>query len=180
MPWLKDIEKEAEKTHVNNFDQNNYCTYDEKDRELERYPESKTEPPQRTERQRNSSSRSGHGQQTAGGSFPQQGASSGGASANDPNKIDNEIIDSIFRMNSGGDDDRWEIISVAAFNPFAPILVLRRSVGCMWRQADRIDVHRGQRGLIYHLYTPQEVPCRFDLSAQVIQLRLVLSKADLV
>ena len=37
--WLKDIEREAEKGHVNNFDQNNYCTYNEKDRELERYPE---------------------------------------------------------------------------------------------------------------------------------------------
>ena len=111
------------------FDQNGYCAYNEKERELDRYPEefadgeeptwwvmgsSKTEPPQRTERQQKSSSRSGHGQQTAGGSYPQQGASSGGASANDPNKIDNEIIDSIFQMNSGGDDDRWEIISAAA------------------------------------------------------------------
>ena len=62
---------------------------------------SKTEPPQKT------------GQQTAGGSYPQQGASSGWTSADDPNKID-EIIDSIFRMNSGGDDDRWEIADVTA------------------------------------------------------------------
>ena len=37
--WLKDIEREAEKGHVTDFDQNNYCTYNEKDRELERYPE---------------------------------------------------------------------------------------------------------------------------------------------
>ena len=29
-------------------------------------------------------------------------------------KIDNEIIDSIFRMNSGGDDDRWMIINPTA------------------------------------------------------------------
>ena len=87
--WLKDIEREAEKGHVINFDQNNYCTYNEKDRELERYPEdfadgeeptwwvmgsSKTEPPQKTERQRKSSSRSGQGQQTAGGSYPQAGS----------------------------------------------------------------------------------------------------------
>ena len=75
---------------------------------------SKTEPPQKTERQRRSSLCSGHGQQTAGGSFPQQGASSGWTSADDPNKIDNEIIDSIFRMNSGGDGDRWEIADVTA------------------------------------------------------------------
>ena len=127
--WLKDIEREAEKGHVIDFDQNIYCAYNEKDRELERYPEdfadgeeptwwamgsSKTEPPQKTERQRKSSSRSGQGQQTDGGSYPQQGASSGWSSANDPNKIDNEIIDSIFRMNSGGDDDRWEITNTAA------------------------------------------------------------------
>ena len=121
--WLKVIESEAEKS------QNDYCTYVEKDRVLEMYPEdfadgeeptwwvmglSKTEPPQKTGRQRSSSSRPGHGQQTAGGSYPQQGASSGWTSADDPNKIDNEIIDSIFRMNSGGDDDRWEIGDVTA------------------------------------------------------------------
>ena len=72
----------------------------------------KTEPPQKSERQQqSSSSRPQHGQRTAGGSYPQQGATRGRASADadDPNKIDNEIIDSIFRMNSGGDDDRWEI-----------------------------------------------------------------------
>ena len=127
--WLKEIEREAEKGHVSDFVQNDYCAYNEKERELERYPDdfadgeeptwwvmgsSKTEPPQKTERQRKSSSHSGQGQQTSGGSNPQQGASSGWSSANDPNKIDNEIIDSIFRMNSGGDDDRWEIISAAA------------------------------------------------------------------
>ena len=127
--WLTDIESEAEKGHVADFDRNDYCTYDEKDRGLEKYPEdfadgeeptwwvmgsSKTEPPQKTEQQRRSSFRSGHGQQTAGGSYPQQGASSGWTSADDPNKIDNEIIDSIFRMNSGGDDDRWEIGDVTA------------------------------------------------------------------
>ena len=40
---------------------------------------------------------------------PQQGATRGRPSA-DPTKIDNEIIDSIFRMNSGGGhDNRWEI-----------------------------------------------------------------------
>ena len=44
------------------------------------------------------------------------------------------------------------------FSPFASILVLRRSVGRMC-QADRIDVHRGQRGRIDHVNTPQEVPC---------------------
>ena len=44
----------------------------------------------------------------------QQGVSSGWTSADDPNKIDNEIIDSIFRMNSGGDDDRWEIGDITA------------------------------------------------------------------
>ena len=102
--WLKEIEREAEKGHVSDFDQNDYCTYNEKERELERYPEdfadgeeptwwvmglSKTEPPQKTERQRKSSSHSGQGQQTSGGSNPQQGASSGWSSANDPNKIDN-------------------------------------------------------------------------------------------
>ena len=68
--WLKEIEK----GHVINFDQNEYCTYNEADRELERYPEdfavgeeptwwvmgsSKTEPPQKTERQQKSTSSSG-------------------------------------------------------------------------------------------------------------------------
>ena len=72
--WLKEIEREAEKRHVNNFDQNDYCTYNKKDRELERNPEdfddgeeptwwvmgsSKTEPPQKTGRQRKSSSHLG-------------------------------------------------------------------------------------------------------------------------
>ena len=90
--WLKIIENEAEKSHVADFDRNDYCTYVRKGRVLEMYPEdfadgeeptwwvmgsSKTEPPQKTERQRSSSSRPGHGQQTAGGSYPQQGASSG-------------------------------------------------------------------------------------------------------
>ena len=127
--WLKEIEREAVMGHVIDFDQNDYCTYNEKERELERYPEdfadgeeptwwvmgsSKTEPPQKTERQQKSSSSSGQRQQTSGGSNPQQGASGGWSSANDANKIDNEIIDSIFRMNSGGDDDRWEIIGAAA------------------------------------------------------------------
>ena len=126
--WLKVIENEAEKGHVTAltaFDRNEYFTYVQKDRVLDKYPEdftdgeeptwwvmgsSKTEPPQNSERrQQSSSSRPQHRQQTAGGSHPQQGATSGRASADDPNKIDNEIIDSIFRMNSGGDDDRWEI-----------------------------------------------------------------------
>ena len=126
--WLKEIEREAVKGHVLDFDQNDYCTFNEKERELEKYPEdfadgeeptwwvmgsSKTEPPQKTERQRKTSSSSGQRQQTSGGSNPQQGASGGWSSANDANKIDNEIIDSIFRMNSGGDDDRWEIIGAA-------------------------------------------------------------------
>ena len=97
------------KGHVIGFDQNDYCTYNEKDRELERCAEdfadgeeptwwvmgsSKTEPPQKTERQRKSSSHYGQRQQTSGGSNPRQGASSRWSSANDPNKIDNEIIDS--------------------------------------------------------------------------------------
>ena len=37
--WLKEIEREAVKGHVLDFDQNDYCTYNEKERELERYPE---------------------------------------------------------------------------------------------------------------------------------------------
>ena len=61
LSWLKETEKEAEKGHVIDFDQNVYCSIHEADRELERYPEdfavgeeptwwvmgsSKTEPPQ--------------------------------------------------------------------------------------------------------------------------------------
>ena len=38
--WLKDIEREAEKGHVTDFDQNNCCTY----RELERYCTLRTSP----------------------------------------------------------------------------------------------------------------------------------------
>ena len=129
LSWLKETEKEAEKGHVNDFDQNEYCTFNEADRELERYPEdfavgeeptwwvtgsSKTEPPRKTERQQKSTSSSGQRKQTSGGSNPQQGASGGGSSASDANKIDNDIIDSIFRMNSGGDDDRWKIINATA------------------------------------------------------------------
>ena len=34
--WLKDIEREAEKGHVTDFDQNGYCTSNRKDRELEK------------------------------------------------------------------------------------------------------------------------------------------------
>ena len=127
--WLKEIEKKAEKDNVIDFDQNTYCTVNEADRELERYPEdfaigeeptwwvmgsSKTEPPQKTERQQKSASSSGQRKQTSGGPVPQQGASSGGSYARDAVKIDNEIIDSIFRMNSGGDDDRWTIINPTA------------------------------------------------------------------
>ena len=119
--WLKEIEEEAVKGHVLDFDQNEYCTYNEGERELDKYPEdfavgeeptwwvmgsSKAEPPRKTERQQRSSSSSGQRQQTSDGSNPQQGASGGWSSTNDANKIDNEIIDSIFRMNSGGDDDR--------------------------------------------------------------------------
>ena len=37
--WLKEIEKKAEKDNVIDFDQNTYCTVNEADRELERYPE---------------------------------------------------------------------------------------------------------------------------------------------
>ena len=37
--WLKETEKEAEKGHVVDFDQNEYCSIHEADRELERYPE---------------------------------------------------------------------------------------------------------------------------------------------
>ena len=119
--WLNIIEAEAEKGHVTDFDRNEYFTYDQKDKYPEDFTDgeeptwwvmgaTKTEPPQKSERQQqSSSSRPQHGQQTAGGSYPQQGATSGRASADDPNKIDNEIIDSIFRMNSGGDDDRSEI-----------------------------------------------------------------------
>ena len=99
------------------------------ERELEKYPEdfvvgeeptwwvmgsSKTEPPRKTERQQKSASSSGQRSQTADGSVPQQGAPSGGSQASDAVKIDNEIIDSIFRMNSGGDDDRWVIINPTA------------------------------------------------------------------
>ena len=75
---------------------------------------SKTEPPRKTERQQKSASSSGQRSQTAGGSVPQQGAPSGGSQASDAVKIDNKIIDSIFRMNSGGDDDRWVIINPTA------------------------------------------------------------------
>ena len=127
--WLQEIERKAEKDNMIDFDQNTYCTIHEADRELERYPEdfaigeeptwwvmgsSKTEPPQKTERQQKSASSSGQRKQTSGGPVPQQGASSGGSYASDAVKIDNKIIDSIFRMNSGGDDDRWTIISPTA------------------------------------------------------------------
>ena len=127
--WLKEIEKKAEKDNMIDFYQNAYCTIHEADRELERYPEdfeigeeptwwvmgsSKTEPPQKTERQQKSASSSGQRSQTSGGPVPQQGASSGGSYASDAVRIDNEIIDSIFRMNSGGDDDRWTIINPTA------------------------------------------------------------------
>ena len=120
--WMKEIEKKAEKDVMIEFFQNKYCTMHEIERELEKYPEdfvvgeeptwwvmgsSKTEPPRKTERQQKTASSSGQRSQTAGGSVPQPGASSGGSQASDAVKIDNEIIDSIFRMNSGGDDDRW-------------------------------------------------------------------------
>ena len=112
--WLKEIEKKAEKDVMIEFYQNNYCTTHEVERELEKYPEdfvigeeptwwvmgsSKTEPPQKTERQQKSASSSGQRSQTSGGPVPQHGASSGGSHASDAVKIDNEIIDSIFRMN---------------------------------------------------------------------------------
>ena len=79
--WLKEIEKKAEKDNVVDFDQNTYCAVNEADRELERYPEdfaigeeptwwvigsSKTEPPQKTERQKSASS-PGQRKQTSGG-----------------------------------------------------------------------------------------------------------------
>ena len=126
---MKEIEKKAEKDVMIEFFQNKYCTIHEIERELEKYPEdfvvgeeptwwvmgsSKTEPPRKTERQQKSASSSGQRSQTAGGSVPQPGAPSGGSQASDAVKIDNEIIDSIFRMNSGGDDDRWMIINPTA------------------------------------------------------------------
>ena len=37
--WLKIIENEAEKSHVADFDRNDYCTYVQKDRVLEMYRE---------------------------------------------------------------------------------------------------------------------------------------------
>ena len=127
--WMKEIEEKAEKDVIIEFFQNKYCTIHEIERELEKYPEdfvvgeeptwwvmgsSKTEPPRKTERQQKSASSSGQRSQTAGGSVPQPGAPSGGSQASDAVKIDNEIIDSIFRMNSGGDDDRWVIINPTA------------------------------------------------------------------
>ena len=118
--WLKDIEREAEKGHVTDVDQNNFCTYNEKDRELERYPEdfadgeeptwwvmgsSKTEPPQKTERQRRSfwawTANCWRVIPTAG-------------SIEWMDVCRRSQQDSIFRMNSGGDDDRWEIADVTA------------------------------------------------------------------
>ena len=127
--WMKEIEKKVEKDVSIEFFQNKYCTIHEIERELEKYPEdfvvgeeptwwvmgsSKTEPPRKTERQQKSASSSGQRSQTAGGSVPQPGAPSGGSQASDAVRIDNEIIDSIFRMNSGGDDDRWVIINPTA------------------------------------------------------------------
>ena len=98
----------------------------EADRELERYPEDFAIGEEPTWWVMGSSkngtaagdsrtaSSSGQRKQTSGGPVPQQGASSGGSYASDAVKIDNEIIDSIFRMNSGGDDDRWTIINPIA------------------------------------------------------------------
>ena len=123
LSWLKETEKEAEKAHVIDFDQNEYCSIHEADRELERYPEdfavgeeptwwvmcsSKTEPPRKTERQQKSTSSSGQRNQTSGGSNPQQGASGGGSSASAANKIDNKI------GKRCSDDDRWKIINATA------------------------------------------------------------------
>ena len=123
--WLKIIETEADKSHVADFDRNEYFTHVQQDRALEKYPEDFTDgeeptwwvmgstkagPPQNSEwREQSSSSRPQYGSQTAGGSHPQQGATRGRPSADDPTKIDNKTIDSIFRMNSGRDDNRWEI-----------------------------------------------------------------------
>ena len=45
---------------------------------------------------------------------PPAGSSKWGSQASDAVRIDNEIIDSIFRMNSGGDDDRWVITNPTA------------------------------------------------------------------
>ena len=127
--WMKEIEEKAEKGVMLEFFQNQYCTIHEIERELEKYPEdfvvgeeptwwvmgsSKTEPPRKTERQQKSASSSGQRSQTAGGSVPQPGAPSGGSQASDAVKSGNEIIDSIFRMNSGGADDRWVIINPTA------------------------------------------------------------------
>ena len=43
-----------------------------------------------------------------------------GSYASDAVRIDNEIIDSIFRMNSGGDDDRWTITNPTADSTHTP------------------------------------------------------------
>ena len=109
--WLKEIEKKAEKDVIIDFYQNTYCTREEPTWWV--MGSSKTEPPRKTERQQKSASSSGQRNQTSGGPSP-QGASSGGSYASDAVKIDNEIIDSIFRINSGGDDDRWTIINPTA------------------------------------------------------------------
>ena len=131
--WLKEIEKKAEKDLMIEVYQNNYCAMHEVERELEKYPEdfvigeeptwwvmgsSKTEPPQKTGQQQKSASSSRQRSQTSGGPVPQQGASSGGSHASDAVKIDNEIINSIFRMNSGGDDDRWTINPTAGHDTY--------------------------------------------------------------
>ena len=64
--------------------------------------------------------------------------------------------------------------------PFAPILILSSPISCMGRQADGVDVHCGQCGLIDHIKTPQELPCPFDFPTQVLQLGLVRTEASCV
>ena len=146
--WLKEIEKKAEKDVMIEFFQNKYCATHEVERELEKYPEDFVvgeEPtwwvmgsskPRKT--QQKSASSSGQRSQTAGGSVPQHGAPSGVSQASDAVKIDNEIINSIFRMNSGGDDDRWVII-----NPTARYYFERRDCQCevQHRQQYRVPNH---------------------------------------
>ena len=172
--WMKEIEKKAEKDVMIEFFQNKYCTMHEIERELEKYPEdfvvgeeptwwvmgsSKTEPPRKTERQQKSASSSGQRSQTAGGSVPQQGAPSGGSQASDAVKIDNEIIDSIFRMNSGGEDDRWVIIN--PINCWTRYLHLIRR-GYYFERCDcQCEVqHRQQYRVPNHTNCIWAVPCR--------------------
>ena len=89
---------------------------------------------------------------------PPAGASGGGSFASDANKIDNEIIDSIFRMNSGGDDDRWKIINATAghdtYTSFEGGITLR---GASVNVKFNIDANTG-----YPIIQTMFGPCRAD------------------